>query len=137
MAGRTLVAGVDSSTQSCKVVVRDADTGALVRHGRAAHPPGTEVHPAAWEEALSTALAEAGGLDWFGCNPYGLPARRCRARPGQSPGPSHSALCRFRFDIADRRHRADPTYPPNPAISRDQLSAGMVPWRLRTATILQ
>ena len=31
----TLVAGVDSSTQSCKVVVRDADTGRLVRSGRA------------------------------------------------------------------------------------------------------
>ncbi len=28
---RTLVAGVDSSTQSCKVVIRDAETGALVR----------------------------------------------------------------------------------------------------------
>ena len=26
-----LVAGIDSSTQSCKVVVRDAQTGALVR----------------------------------------------------------------------------------------------------------
>ncbi len=33
-----LVAGVDSSTQSCKVVVRDAETGALVRDGRAAAP---------------------------------------------------------------------------------------------------
>ena len=29
-----LVAGVDSSTQSCKVVIRDAATGALVRSGR-------------------------------------------------------------------------------------------------------
>ena len=29
----TLVAGVDSSTQSCKVVVRDAATGELVRKG--------------------------------------------------------------------------------------------------------
>ena len=44
----TLVAGVDSSTQSCKVVIRDADTGALVRQGRAPHPDGTEVDPAAW-----------------------------------------------------------------------------------------
>ena len=33
----TLVAGVDSSTQSCKVVVRDAGSGALVREGRAPH----------------------------------------------------------------------------------------------------
>ena len=29
----TLVAGVDSSTQSCKIVVRDAATGVLVREG--------------------------------------------------------------------------------------------------------
>jgi len=42
-----LIAGVDSSTQSCKVVVRDAETGAIVRTGRAAHPEGTEVPPAA------------------------------------------------------------------------------------------
>ncbi|WP_447006995.1 xylulokinase [Saccharothrix isguenensis] len=58
-----LVAGVDSSTQSCKVVVRDADTGALVRQGRAAHPTGTEVHPSEWWDALRTAIADAGGLD--------------------------------------------------------------------------
>lgn len=59
----TLVAGVDSSTQSCKVVVRDLETGELVRSGRAAHPDGTEVDPAAWWAALQEALAAAGGLD--------------------------------------------------------------------------
>ena len=58
----TLVAGVDSSTQSCKVVIRDAETGALVREGRAAHPDGTEVHPGAWWAALEEALEQAGGL---------------------------------------------------------------------------
>ncbi|MFJ2667572.1 xylulokinase [Nocardia fluminea] len=58
-----LVAGVDSSTQSCKVVVRDADTGQLVRAGRAAHPPGTEVHPEHWWHAFVEASAAAGGLD--------------------------------------------------------------------------
>ncbi|MGN6440806.1 MAG: xylulokinase [Arthrobacter sp.] len=58
-----LVAGVDSSTQSCKVVIRDADTGALVRQGRAAHPEGTEVHPDHWWTALQKAVADAGGLD--------------------------------------------------------------------------
>ena len=58
-----LVAGIDSSTQSCKVVVRDADTGELVRSGRGTHPAGTEVHPQAWEDALTTAVDEAGGLD--------------------------------------------------------------------------
>ena len=59
----TLVAGVDSSTQSCKVVVVDADTGAILREGRAPHPPGTEVAPGAWWDALQVAIAAAGGLD--------------------------------------------------------------------------
>jgi xylulokinase len=59
-AGARLVAGIDSSTQATKVVVRDADTGALVREGRAPHPDGTEIDPAAWWQALETATA--GGL---------------------------------------------------------------------------
>ena len=58
----TLVVGVDSSTQSCKVVIRDADTGAVVRTGRAAHPEGTEVDPDTWWTALLAAISEAGGL---------------------------------------------------------------------------
>jgi xylulokinase len=59
----TLVAGIDSSTQSCKVVIRDAETGKLVRQGRASHPDGTEVHPDAWWAALQEAIDQAGGLD--------------------------------------------------------------------------
>ena len=59
---RNLVAGVDSSTQSCKVVIRDADTGELMREGRATHPAGSEVAPSAWALALAEALREAGGL---------------------------------------------------------------------------
>src|ERR671916_1408613 len=59
----TLVAGVDSSTQSCTVVIRDAATGTLVRSGGAKHPDGTEVAPSAWWEALQAAIADAGGLD--------------------------------------------------------------------------
>lgn len=58
----TLVAGVDSSTQSCKVLILDADTGAPVREGRAGHPDGTEVHPDHWWRALSEAIDDAGGL---------------------------------------------------------------------------
>jgi xylulokinase len=58
-----LVAGVDSSTQSCKVVVCDAESGELVRSGQAPHPGGTEVHPDAWWDALQQAIAAAGGLD--------------------------------------------------------------------------
>ncbi|ARF53892.1 xylulokinase [Streptomyces gilvosporeus] len=46
------VAGVDSSTQSCKVVVCDADTGEVLHRGRATHPEGTEVAPEAWWRAL-------------------------------------------------------------------------------------
>ena len=37
----TLVAGIDSSTQNCKVLIVDAATGAIVRSGRAPHPAGT------------------------------------------------------------------------------------------------
>ncbi len=59
----TLVAGVDSSTQSCKVVIHDAETGRLVRSGTAKHPDGTEVDPAAWWDAFREAAAAAGGLD--------------------------------------------------------------------------
>ena len=50
-----LVAGVDSSTQSCKVLVLDAESGAVVRSGRAPHPDGTEVDPAAWWAAWQQA----------------------------------------------------------------------------------
>ncbi len=59
----TLVAGVDSSTQSCKIVIRDAETGALVRSAVAPHPPGTSVDPQSWWDALQNATTEAGGLD--------------------------------------------------------------------------
>ena len=57
-APRTLVAGVDSSTQSTKVVVCDAATGEIVRTGRAPHPDGTEVHPDRWWDAFGAATAE-------------------------------------------------------------------------------
>jgi xylulokinase len=57
-----LVAGVDSSTQSCKVVIRDASTGALVRSGSARHAAGTEIDPENWWSALQQALEAAGGL---------------------------------------------------------------------------
>jgi len=56
----TLVAGVDSSTQSTKVLVVDAASGAVVRSAAAPHPDGTEVDPRAWWEAFLTATS--GGL---------------------------------------------------------------------------
>ena len=57
---QSLVAGVDTSTQSVKVVVREADTGAWVREGRASHPDGTEVAPEEWWTAFGAACS--GGL---------------------------------------------------------------------------
>jgi xylulokinase len=60
-----LVLGVDSSTQSTKVEVRDAESGELVAHGRAPHPattpPRSEQDPHAWWDALEAAVAQAGG----------------------------------------------------------------------------
>jgi xylulokinase len=59
----TLVAGVDSSTQSVKIVVCDLESGAIVRTGRAAHPDGTEVSAAAWLTAYQEASADPALLD--------------------------------------------------------------------------
>ena len=53
----TLVAGIDSSTQSVKVTVHDADTGDLVRQGSAPHPDGTSCPPERWWDALVVASA--------------------------------------------------------------------------------
>jgi xylulokinase len=47
-----LVAGVDSSTQSTKVLLCDADDGTIVGRGSAPHPDGTECPPDAWWSAL-------------------------------------------------------------------------------------
>ncbi len=58
-----LIAGVDSSTQSVKIVIRQAETGELVRQGRAIHPDGTEVDPAHWKSAFDSAVKDAGGID--------------------------------------------------------------------------
>lgn len=57
-----LVLGVDSSTQSTKVEVRDADTGALVATGRSPHPvttpPRSEQSPSTWWTALIEAIRQ-------------------------------------------------------------------------------
>ena len=60
---RPFVAGVDSSTQSCKVVICDPASGRIVREGRASHPEGSEVSPQAWWDAFREAVRAAGGLD--------------------------------------------------------------------------
>lgn len=57
-----LVAGIDSSTQSTKVEIRDADTGALVGSAKAPHPPTTppvsEQNPITWWGALIDAMGQ-------------------------------------------------------------------------------
>ena len=53
-----LVAGVDSSTQSVKVVVCDAESGRILRTSRAPHPPGTEVSAEQWWTAYGSATAD-------------------------------------------------------------------------------
>lgn len=45
------VAGVDTSTQACKVIVCDAETGAVLGSGRGPHPDGTACPPQAWWDA--------------------------------------------------------------------------------------
>jgi len=58
-----LVAGVDSSTQSTKVELRDLDTGAVVGFGQSPHtvpvPPVSEQEPVEWWLALCRAMAHA------------------------------------------------------------------------------
>jgi xylulokinase len=61
----TLVAGVDSSTKSTKVVVVDSDDGTIVASATSRHPvttpPRSEQDPLAWWRALSKA--------WSACGP--------------------------------------------------------------------
>ena len=58
-----LVAGIDSSTQSCKVVICDADTGTIVRSASSPHPDGTQIDPQLWWSAMQAAISAAGGFD--------------------------------------------------------------------------
>ncbi|MCY3960591.1 MAG: xylulokinase [bacterium] len=69
MVGRALVAGVDSSTQSTKVELRELDSGLLVDRTSAPHvhacwePPVSEQDPATWWEALSACFAQLTDAD--------------------------------------------------------------------------
>jgi xylulokinase len=51
----TLVAGIDSSTQSTKVLLVRAEDGVVVDQASAPHPAGTETDPADWWNALQQA----------------------------------------------------------------------------------
>jgi xylulokinase len=62
---RSLVAGVDCSTQSTKVLAIDAETGEIVGRGQASHAVtgmagARETHPDVWWEALRLSLAQTG-----------------------------------------------------------------------------
>ena len=67
----TFVAGVDSSTQSTKVEIREAETGRVLGSGSAAHPPTqpprSEQDPESWwaafELAFGAALARSGDVE--------------------------------------------------------------------------
>ena len=50
-----LVLGIDSSTQSTKALLVDAETGQVLEERRASHPDGTEVDPRAWLAAVDDA----------------------------------------------------------------------------------
>ena len=58
------VIGIDSSTQSTKAELRDADTGELIASGRAVHPaaqpPVSEQDPLSWWDALVDAVTQLG-----------------------------------------------------------------------------
>jgi len=57
---KTVVCGVDSSTQSCTVVLRHPDTGKVLGFGKAPHPktypPKSEQAPSDWWAALKQAI---------------------------------------------------------------------------------
>lgn len=57
------VAGVDSSTQSTKVELREIESGRLLGEGKAPHPPVfppvSEQDPASWERAFHDAFSQA------------------------------------------------------------------------------
>ncbi|RII06838.1 Xylulose kinase [Streptomyces sp. YIM 130001] len=64
VADAPLVVGVDSSTQSTKVLVVDSSSGEVVASGQAPHTvssgAGRESDPAQWWQALQDALAQCG-----------------------------------------------------------------------------
>jgi xylulokinase len=58
-----VVLGVDSSTQSCKVLAFETNTKQIIREARASHPNGTEVDPESWWTAIVAAIKDCGGFD--------------------------------------------------------------------------
>ena len=98
---RPFVAGVDSSTQSCKIVIYDPASGKIIREGRASHPEGSEVSPQAWWDAFREAVRAAGGLDdvWalsVGGQQHGMVCLDSQGeviRPARSAGAAEELIC--------------------------------------------
>lgn len=69
------VAGIDSSTGSTKVEVRDLDSGEVIGCGAAPHPittpPRSEQDPASWWSAFESAWAQVGSPDVAGLSVAG------------------------------------------------------------------
>jgi len=75
---------MDSSTQSSKAVLVDADDGVVVDRASAPHPPGTEVDPRAWLEAADTVtvtLLERAEAAAVGGQQHGLVALDAAGEP--------------------------------------------------------
>ena len=76
--------GVDSSTQSTKALLVDADDGTVLESSGAPHPPGTEVDPRAWYDAFDVAthklLPQASAVGVAG-QQHGMVARDAAGEP--------------------------------------------------------
>lgn len=63
MNNSKLVVGIDSSTQSCKVEIRELETGKLIATSTESHPatfpPKSEQNPEIWWQSLKSAFAKA------------------------------------------------------------------------------
>lgn len=80
----TAVLGIDSSTQSTKALLVDADDGTVLEERSVAHPPGTEVDPRAWLAALDEAtdgLLERARAVSVGAQQHGMVALDAAGEP--------------------------------------------------------
>ncbi|WP_457205518.1 FGGY family carbohydrate kinase [Nocardioides sp. P5_C9_2] len=80
----TAVLGIDSSTQSTKALLVDADDGTVLDQRQVPHPPGTEVDPRAWlaavDEACDGLLDRAAALS-VGAQQHGMVALDAAGEP--------------------------------------------------------
>ncbi|GCD37821.1 sugar kinase [Streptomyces chrestomyceticus JCM 4735] len=93
-----IVAGLDSSSESTRIVVCDADTGAVIRQGYAPHPAekGHEIDPQAWLMSLGEA---AGNGLLEGVQAIGVSAQQ----QGMLPLDADGALVRAALVGNDKR----------------------------------